>query len=73
MKIPPILSQDGKRKIPDYGTRQGAEALAAIAHAAWLKAGHDVPVEVVEGTPGHPESRWILRFPTLVDGVPVTR
>lgn len=58
----------------DFMTEAGARKLAGIIRAAWAKVGIDLPCEVSEATwPGergkHRGAIWIVRMPTLVNGL----
>ena len=74
MKHPPFQPRSpiGKHKTCDYSTQEGAHRLGTIAREAWAKAGHDVPFVIEKFTTIASEARWTPRFPTLVNGLPVS-
>jgi hypothetical protein len=69
VKVPPFRSAPAAM-LRDYTTQEGAYVLAGMISAAWTKAGHDVRVDVVPVQPGHPNTSWTVRMPTLVNGLP---
>ena len=69
MKAPPFSSAPAKMA-HDFSTQAGAQVLADMIRAAWLRAGHDVRVEVAETQPGHPHTSYVVRMPSLLNGLP---
>ena len=70
MKHPPFNAEAAARPQRQWDTMEGAQRLAARIRAAWKAAGHDVPVVVLETVPGHPDTLYCVRMPTLVNGLP---
>lgn len=70
MRHPRWCGDPADRPQRQWDTAEGAQKLAARIRAAWAAAGHDVPVVVLETNPGHPETLWCVRMPTLINGLP---
>ncbi len=70
MKVPPFANAPASAPQRRWDDREGAQRLAAIIRRAWHDAGHDVPVEVIETQPGHPDTLYTVRMPTLINGLP---
>ena len=73
MRHPPFCGDPAAAPQRKWDDATGAQKLAARIRAAWLAAGHDVPVHVIETVPGHPETLYAVRMPTLVNGLPARR
>jgi hypothetical protein len=73
MTHPPFNGYAAPRPQREWDTKDGAHRLAAIIRGAWADVGHDVPVVIVETNPGHPETHYSVRMPTLVNGLPAGR
>lgn len=71
MRVPPFVSRT-ERSNTDYTTQEGAHILAGMIRAAWKRAGHDIPVDVVPVFHPHPpHGPWKVVMPTLIRGLPV--
>lgn len=72
-KHPPMARGEGRWRREDFLTQAGAVKLGEIARAAWAAQGKDVPYTVVQVTTvTHGDPMFAPRFPTLVNGMPVT-
>lgn len=72
MKVPPFRSAPAKFA-RDYMTQEGAHALAGMIRDAWAKAGHDVPVIVVQTMTrcrNGDGAVYTVAMPTLRNGLP---
>lgn len=57
----------------NFCSQVGAGRLGARIREAWLKAGHDVRVEVVQVPIVRDDPIYTVRMPDLVNGLPVPR
>lgn len=69
MKHPPFAS-GGATHHRNWLTREGARDLGLLAQSAWALCGVDVPF-VVEPVYAGKDAMWTVKFPTLVNGMPV--
>lgn len=70
MKHPPFCGDPASAPQRKWDDQAGAQNLAARIRQAWKVAGHDVPVVVLETQPGHADTLYCVRMPTLVNGLP---
>jgi hypothetical protein len=70
MRHPPFLAAP-QISGGDFCTREGAERLAGLIRAAWLRAGHEIEVIVIQTSkPGAAEPTFAPRMPGLLNGLP---
>lgn len=69
MKVPRFCGLPAKMT-HDYCTQAGAHLLAGMISEAWLRAGHDVRVDVVPIQSGNQYTSYTVRMPTLINGLP---
>jgi len=71
MKHPPFVGVSPERSTREWMTRAGASLLAERIRDAWRRVGVDVQPVIEQGLDQRREAIFVVRLPSLVNGLPV--